>query len=154
MNRKTLYKIIAILVTATLLFFILHNSMYSLYQSSLQSEAVLQLINRIFSVLGIGITFTQVLVRKLAHFIEYLVFGVFLTAVLPVFGKRWNQFFFFELFLFLAVPVLDETIQLFSQGRTSSVIDVLIDFGGCMAGMGLCRLALFLFHPKKGKENP
>ena len=56
------------------------------------------------------------------------------------------------------VPFVDETIQLYVPGRTSSVRDVWIDFGGVIAGLFAALLLLLIvrvltsFHAMK-KEN-
>lgn len=128
------------------LFLIFHNSMYPIQESDLQSGFVLRVLNRFFSDMGYDIVFTQYAVRKLAHFAEYFFFGLILTATLRSIRKNPRGALFFELFLFLAVPVLDETIQLAYRGRNSSIVDVLIDFAGCVAGMGLYRLILLIAH--------
>ena len=135
---------IAVFFTLVTVIIILHNSMYPIAQSDLQSGFVLRALNRLFSGVGYGIAFTQYAVRKLAHFAEYFFFGLVLTAAVRIIRKNPHGAFFFELFLFLAVPVLDETIQLAYQGRNSSILDVLIDFAGGMAGMGICGLVLLL----------
>ena len=58
----------------------------------------------------------------------------------------------------MATALLDETIQLYVPGRTSSVRDVWIDFGGVIAGLFVALLLLLIvrgltsFHAMK-KEN-
>jgi VanZ family protein len=121
------------------LLLIFHNSMYPLRQSDLQSGVVLNALNRFFANYGIDAVLTQFEVRKLAHFIEYFIFGFLFTVTVRMIRRKRSSFFF-ELFFFLAFPVVDETIQLYSSGRGSSVSDVLIDFVSCMIGMGLCCL--------------
>lgn len=142
----------AVFVTLAAAVVILHNSMYPIAQSNLQSGFVLRALNRFFSGKGYDLVLTQYIVRKLAHFTEYFFFGLILTAAVFIIRRNFLGAFFFELFLFLAVPVLDETIQLAYQGRNSSVVDILIDFAGCIAGVGLCRLILYIF--RKVKRNP
>ena len=146
------HKYFLILIPLVILLIIFHNSMYPIVQSDLQSGLVLRVLNRFFSGMGHDVVFTQYPVRKLAHFTEYFFFGLILTAAVFIIRRNFHGAFFFELFLFLAVPVLDETIQMAYQGRNSSVVDILIDFAGCMAGMGLCRLILYIF--RKAKRNP
>ena len=133
-------------ITLVTVLLILHNSMYSLEQSDLQSGFVLRILNRFFSGTGRHAVLTQYVVRKLAHFTEYFFLGFLLTAAVRITRKNPNGTFFFKLFLFLAVPVLDETIQLFYTGRTSNVCDVLIDFAGGVVGMGLCSLVFRAFR--------
>lgn len=92
-------------------------------------------LNYILRRLGLHIVFTQFMVRKMAHFTEYFIFGIVLTITTRIIWKSFKSHIFFELFLFLAVPVADETIQMFFDERTSNVLDVLIDFSGCVVGM-------------------
>ena len=44
----------------------------------------------------------------------------------------------------MATALLDETIQLYVPGRTSSVRDVWIDFGGVIAGLFVALLLLLI----------
>ena len=137
---------IAVFVTLAAVIVILHNSMYPIAQSDLQSGFVLRALNRFFSRMGCDVILTQYMIRKLAHFTEYFFFGLLLTITFQINHKRTQNIFFFELFIFFAIPVVDETIQIFYEGRTSNVIDVWIDFAGCMAGMGIYYLIRALFH--------
>lgn len=70
-------------------------------------------------------------VRKVAHFTEFLILG-FLTILL------FNEFKFKSIYLYASIFCLiiacsDEILQLFIDGRASSIIDVLIDFMGSLA---------------------
>lgn len=144
MKQHTVFKFFLILLSFTAALFIFHNSMFSLQQSDLQSDSVMHILNRFFAKYGYDIVLTQYTTRKLAHFTEYFIFGMILTITMKIYSKNINKYLFFELFLFLAVPVLDESIQIFYQGRNSSVRDILIDFAGCVTGMGICKL-IYLF---------
>ena len=138
-NKKTL-SFLWVGIPILALLFIFHNSMYPIKQSDLQSGFVLRDLNRFFTANGLNVILTQFEVRKLAHFIEYFIFGCLFTVTIQMIDKRQSGFLFPELFLFLAFPVADETIQLYSPGRGSSVSDVLIDFVSCVVGLGLCHL--------------
>ncbi len=84
------------------------------------------------------------LVRKTAHFIEFGVLGVGLGILAEYLRKRHNRkFVAMPLFVALAVAVTDEFIQSFA-GRSSMISDVLIDFGGAVAGMIFAFLAFCL----------
>ncbi len=146
MKKQRIYKAIFIIFTIGVALAIYHNSMFEIRQSDIQSGAVLKVFNRLFARAGIPLTLTQYLVRKSAHFMEYLIFGTVMTITLNISSKRLHQNLFFELFFLLAVPVLDEYIQIFYSGRNSSVTDIIIDFAGGLAGMGLCRLLIRLIN--------
>ncbi len=123
------------MICCVVCFWIFHNSMHSLTQSDKQSGMVMDALNYLSRRLGLHIVFTQFMVRKMAHFTEYFIFGNILTITTRIIWKSLKSHIFFELFLFLAVPVADETVQMFFDGRTSNVLDVLIDFSGCVVGM-------------------
>lgn len=46
----------------------------------------------------------------------------------------------------LMTALTDETIQLFSAGRSSQVTDVWIDFAGCLAGIAVCTAICVIFR--------
>lgn len=128
---KQLFFLVLPILVALLIF---RNSMFSAVQSDEQSDFVLLFINRLYSGAGISVTLTSFAVRKLAHLTEYFIFGFTLALS---FWKRGKYIFSPAMFWFLAVPLVDETIQLFYPGRTTSVVDVWIDFTGCLIGLGL-----------------
>ncbi len=71
-------------------------------------------------------------IRKAAHVLEFFTLGALL------FMLARNRFDRIPLILLiaLATAVADETIQIFN-GRTDSVKDILIDFGGSAAGIAI-----------------
>lgn len=140
MQSNKIRNLFCFVIPILALLFIFHNSMFSIAQSDLQSGFVLGVLNRFFAANGLNVVVTQFKVRILAHFIEYFIFGCLFTVAIQMIEKRQNGFLFPELFFFLAFPVADETIQLYSPGRGSSVSDVLIDFASCVVGMSLCHL--------------
>lgn len=74
----------------------------------------------------------QLVLRKLAHLSEFTALGFFLTGLWRNLKRR--ERLTPPLLLGLAAACLDETIQIFSPGRGSSLIDVWIDFGGVCFG--------------------
>ena len=96
------------------------------------------------------------IVRKLAHFSEYAILGMQLSAILVVknYGKsayslyRWS----YILLLVLAVAVIDESIQLITPGRSSQVTDILIDTSGGFAGIVLMRLIFYVRTAVSGSK--
>ncbi len=69
------------------------------------------------------------LIRKLAHFTEYFILG-FLSSKAAQ-EKKQNKI----LLIGYLIPIFDEGIQLFSPGRSSSPIDMLIDMAGYVSGL-------------------
>lgn len=128
-------KIILLVCTVFSVLFIWINSSLSAEVSGSMSGFAEKVMRTLFGedfILGEGT------MRKLAHCLEFALFG----TVLSLFGfekleKKLAEIFFFGLF----TAVCDETIQLFSDGRFSSVKDIWIDFIGFAAGTA----AVFLF---------
>ena len=74
---------------------------------------------------------TNQLLRKLGHFTEFAVLGVFVTGA---FRNAKNFTLFKPLGLCLFTAVCDETLQLFIAGRSGNVRDIWIDFSGALLG--------------------
>jgi hypothetical protein len=127
---------------------IFHNSMFSGEQSDEQSGFVLMFFENLFSRVGIFVTLTSFVIRKLAHLTEYFLFGLTLALSL---WKRGKSIFPTPMFCFLAVPLADETIQLFYPGRNGSVVDIWIDFAGCLIGLGLLYLIKHCVESRRSK---
>lgn len=92
------------------------------------------------------------IIRKLAHGLEFALFGTVLS--LFVF-ERLEKKLAVICFIGLFTAVFDETIQLFSDGRFSSVKDIWIDFTGFAAGAAaIFLLKIFIgdADDRKGKS--
>lgn len=102
-------------------------------------KAVQALCTGLDRLLALGST---VLVRKAAHFSEYMLLG-FLMALLFARKRSWSRFLLPE-GCSLAAALVDEGIQLFSHGRSAQLRDVCIDLSGATLGifLGLLFLAL------------
>ena len=72
---------------------------------------------------------TSFLIRKAAHFVEYAVLGALLFGAAGVRHGLW----FPPCFGVLAAT-LDETVQLFADGRSGQVSDVWLDLAGFLTG--------------------
>ena len=136
--------------------FIFSNSMAVAEVSSVSSGRVLQLLQAVLRRLGhpaLAQRLTMHLVRKLAHFCEYLLEGFLLMLCMRVYSRRPLRHITVPMLAGVLTALTDETIQLFSEGRSSQVTDVWLDSAGVLAGilaalllMGLWRL---LFHHRK-----
>lgn len=91
-------------------------------------------------------------VRKLAHFILYLIFGVITTAILRTWNKRLSLGWILVAgFIFAGI---DELHQRFTPGRHGCLDDVLIDEGGVCAGIVLLLVVNFIYHTFSRKTQP
>lgn len=69
--------------------------------------------------------------RKVAHFLEYALLGVLSTIDVGR-TRHWPL----VAVIGVAVPSIDETIQLFVPGRSGQVSDVVLDMTGFSVGVG------------------
>ena len=81
-------------------------------------------------------------IRKVAHFVEYAVLGGLLFGAFP---QRGRIAVIESVFAGFLAAFLDETIQLFSPGRSGQISDVWLD----LAGFCLVQLLLRLLIRKK-----
>lgn len=89
-------------------------------------------------------------VRKVAHFIEYLILGILLYFTFRAFNVSVINQSIYALFVILLCAVFDEYFQSF-VARTSSVSDVLLDFSGGLVGITCVRVSLWLIESSKSK---
>lgn len=91
---------------------------------------------------------SESIVRKLAHGLEYAALGAGMAVyAYETIGKRLPLIGFSG----LLAAVIDETIQLFSAGRSSQIGDVWIDFGGFAAGVALVLLIRRFIFRRRGE---
>lgn len=137
--------------------FIFSNSMKIATVSSASSGKVLALMQKVLRRLGhpaLAQRLTMHIVRKLAHFCEYTLEGFLLMLCMRVYTRRYVWHISVPMLGGVLTAMADETIQLFSPGRSSQVTDVWLDSAGVLAGilvalalMALCRL--LIHHRKK-----
>lgn len=102
--------------------------------SAERSQQWLAFLNLWARRLHLDVQLTGNSVRKLAHFAEFAALGFLAQLSFGVVNKLNGHTALHGLFLGLVVAVADETLQLFVDGRGSSVRDVVIDFFGMLAG--------------------
>ena len=113
------------------------NSMLTGISSEAVSGGVLALLGRFLPVLLTEAGHT--LLRKAAHFSEFALLGLlYCGRHRLVKGEAPVHLMGFG----LAVACIDETIQIFTPGRASSLIDVWIDASGFALGL----LLIVIFH--------
>ena len=124
-----------ILCTALLILnilFIWGNSMLPADASDAVSGGVMRWLGWIFGIFG---DFGIVLLRKLAHITEFACLGLLLCWFFRLQGQTGIHRVTLPLLCGILAACVDESIQIFSPGRSSSLIDVWIDTGGLCAGM-------------------
>ena len=101
------------------------NSNDSQHQSSLIVDAVSDLfnINNIYLL--------SYLIRKLAHFTEFLILGLLVSNVIMIYDKK----IYLAIIICVLYAISDEVHQLFITGRSAEIIDVIIDSMGSLLGI-------------------
>lgn len=149
--KRNWYKYLFIIITFFVIGFIWWNSSKNGEESSGISQGVLYEIMQIFARIGISTDITEHIIRKLAHFTEFTALGILLSIDTVLFLKNMKQYVWIPLFIGLLVALIDETIQLFPIGRSSSVKDVWLDFSGAIFGTILLLVLkqIYLFKLRK-----
>ena len=135
--------------------FIFSNSMQVAQVSEGASGRVLGMLQGILRHLGMpgaADRLTMHIVRKLAHFCEYMLEGFLLMLCLRVYTRHFFKHVSWPILGGLLTALTDETIQLYVPGRSGQVTDVWIDFSGVMMGLfvglvllGLVRMCVLLY---------
>ena len=74
-------------------------------------------------------------VRKFAHFIIFMILGILVYSYIYDYGLKTT--FFVSIFICMGYACFDEIHQLFVDGRSAEVLDVLIDTAGSFIGIFL-----------------
>jgi VanZ family protein len=95
----------------------------------------------------------HVIVRKAAHFAEFLVLAFFVAALCRSYGIRFHITFVITMLYILLFAITDEVHQLFVDGRSGQISDVCIDFSGGLAGylgfLIIHKICLFFIQTQK-----
>lgn len=75
------------------------------------------------------------LVRKTAHFTEYLILGILVLQLLSDYTKINKKMLLVSLIICYLYAVSDEVHQIFIPGRTAKVLDTFIDGAGSLVGI-------------------
>lgn len=116
--------------------FIWGNSMLPGSESQQLSDGFLRWLGFLLEPLG---EYASLVLRKAAHFSEFACLGVLLAG----FFRRRNLGT--AALCGLLSACVDESIQLFSPGRSSSLVDVWIDFAGVLTGIVLLHFGHILW---------
>ncbi|MBQ4137636.1 MAG: VanZ family protein [Clostridia bacterium] len=128
-------------------------SMLSAEASSVQSGEVTGFINKLLGFLFEG-GLSDAVVRKLAHFAEFALLGIFIFLTLWAFSLKSGRNKISLLFLISGfVATVDEVIQLTSPGRAFRVSDILLDISGAVTAFLILELIVFVSKRIKNKKS-
>lgn len=151
MNNKIKY--IFIIFTVACVIFIWYHSSLDGKESSMESQGVLGIIEYVFDLLHIPTTVSEFALRKLAHFLEFSGLGFLLTCDIFLWSKQPIRNIHISPSIGILVACIDETIQIFSPGRSSKVTDVWVDFAGIIAATVVTIILKKIFFNNKLKSK-
>ena len=140
-----LFRVIFTAALIACIAFIFRNSMETGTVSSARSQAVMTYVNDLLAKVHLG-PLSEHTIRKLAHFLEFTVEGFLLMLCIRVYTKHFVRHRSWPLLGGMTTALMDETIQLRSVSRTSSVVDVWIDMSGVVAGLFVALIILLIFR--------
>ena len=123
--------------------FIFRNSLETGAQSSVRSQELMALLNKLLGKLHFG-PLSEHTIRKLAHFAEFTMEGLLLMLCLRVYTAHFVRHMSWPLLGGMTTALMDETIQRFIPNRTSSVTDVWIDMAGVVCGLFVALIILLI----------
>ena len=146
MNTLAKEKRFWVLLALTLawILFIFSNSMQIAEDSSEASAGIVEWLMGILKrySISLNLDFLTFVVRKCAHFTEDL--GALTSATVQIRKQNISSRIIRILFTIMTVALCDETIQLFTDGRSSEVRDVWIDVAGGITGLLLAALMVWV----------
>ena len=132
--RRYIWQAVLILYIA----FIFSNSLTPAARSSAESGFVMAKIHALLGAIGMRDVswLTEHLIRKGAHFTEDTLMGILLFRSMKTLdcGKIVIVRKIHEAAVFIT-PFVDETLQLFTEGRSGQISDVWLDMCGVAAGL-------------------
>ena len=122
--------------------------------STVQSNKVLQAVTQVSErVTDKNVDLSVSFIRKSAHVIEFAVLGFLVYITFYLFKiKNYLMMFVISVISFIAVSLIDETMQLFFDGRSMQFSDILLDISGALSVFLICML-ITLFLKRKAKQE-
>lgn len=134
--------------------FIWSNSLKNAEKSGEMSGNFLDFVNGIAAEIFPSTILTEHFIRKAAHFTEFAILGALLTlSLLALPPKHKLRAAYTAAPIALLVAVNDELIQLFSDGRSAEISDVILDFSGALTGIFIVYLVVYLIRAKSRKRS-
>lgn len=150
MSKNKRSKILWTCLAAFWVLLIWANSLTPGQGSSKLSDAVVKMVESVFSAIGIRLEIPALFIRKMAHFIEYLVLGILAYNAMGRYEHTTlkRQCIYSCIFVIL-IAIIDESIQYFVPGRAAHMLDVLLDTVGGATGI-LCMAFVLQHRRRKG----
>ena len=139
---KKIVNIVLLVVWMSIIFF--YSNQKGEDSSSLSASVIKTTVKTYYSVIGKELTEEKLndsveslslVVRKTAHFLEYLILGLLMINVLKDFKVFNIKLMIMSLILCCLYASSDEIHQIFIAGRSGQVTDVILDTFGSLVGI-------------------
>ena len=167
-NRKVflilaIFSLVMVVVMAIVIFrFSAQNSERSSQTSNSVTNAVIEITQPDYQTLPAEkqqerFKLTSTIVRKVAHFTEFFLLGLFSILSFEFFGLYKNRkikFSYLYAFIFsILYAISDEIHQGFIEGRGPAIKDVLIDSSGALLAILIVCLIFYLIYKRKTTKH-
>jgi VanZ family protein len=142
MKRYLPFILILVMVAA-----IIGSSLIDSPSSNVPSVRIASFIAKVLRLLGDqdnSVATINIVIRKLAHFMEYLILTLLLTIGFSNAVKKQGWAFFISAVTAGFVSLVDEAFIQAVSGRNSSLFDIFVDFFGIGAGLVVFAMMLWL----------
>jgi len=113
--------------------FIFTMSSFNSTDSSNQSNFLMNIITSFLNIKNLDML--SFIIRKFAHFIEYLILGILVYNLI----KNYNKKTYIAIMICILYAISDEFHQMFVPGRSCQIIDIIIDIIGVISGIYLLK---------------
>lgn len=150
MNKKNkLFLILGILTTIFIFYLSFQTGINS---SEISNKITISLYNFLKLENKIQLEQFHTIIRKLAHFSEFFILGIFWSLYYLTKNKKKLPLSN-TMIHGLITAIVDEVIQTFIPGRSGEVFDVLIDFSGVLLSVIFIVVIKMIIKIKKRKNN-
>lgn len=132
---KKIFFVISLAVVLLLVAFIWWHSLQPGTASHAESRYVLSIVLSYADGTWLAPYLNDMHIRRLAHLTEYASLGLSMSVLSLILSGRQHKIW--VLLVGICIAAIDEYIQKFSGGRTSTWHDVVFDTVGCFAGIVL-----------------
>lgn len=150
MNKRKIIFLVAVILW---IIFIFGNSLMNGATSGNISGGITQSIHNMLTNMNINIEIETLhyIIRKLAHISEYFILGILVILNVYQYLKEPKYFISYSIGLSLLVSLIDETIQVFVDGRSGNFKDVGFDAIGFV--LSILIISIIIINNKKKAQT-
>lgn len=135
-------KVISIILVILWMLLIFSMSSFNGTESNNQSGFIVNIISNILNINNLeNLSF---IIRKIAHFTEYLILGILVANMIKQYNKKW----YITIIICILYATSDEFHQILTPGRTFKIFDIIIDSFGSITGLILFNIKNIIYKIK------